>query len=57
MTMLRDARGKGKLDDFVKEYEADPDGDPDKLDKTLSQPSHGSGKATRPASSQASSDD
>ena len=57
MTSLKDARKEGKMDDFIKEHEADPEGDLDKLDKTISRPSQGSGKATRPASSQGASDD
>ena len=56
MTNLKDAR-KGKIEDFIKEHEADPDGDLDKLDAVLKHPAQESGKATRPASPQASSDD
>ena len=57
MRNLRDARKKGKIDDFIKEHEADPDGDLDKLDSVIKRPVQGSEKATRPASSQGSSDD
>lgn len=56
MTNLRDARKQG-LEDFIKEHEGDPDGDLDKLDAVLKRPVQGSGKATRPASPQGSSDD
>ena len=34
MTTLKEAR-KGKLDKFIKEHEADPEGDLDKLDELL----------------------
>lgn len=57
MTNLKKARQKGKIDDFIKEHEADPDGDLDKLDEVLKRPVLESGKATRPASRQESSDD
>lgn len=53
---LRTARN-GKIEDFIKEHEADPDGDLDKLDAVIKRPVQGSAKATRPASPQASSDD
>ena len=56
MTNLKDAR-KGKIEDFIKEHEADPDGDLDKLDVLIKRPTQGSEKATRPTSPQASSDD
>ena len=56
MTSLKDAR-KGKIEDFIKEHEADPNGDLDKLDALIKRPTQGSGKATRPASPQGSSDD
>ncbi len=57
MTDLKKARQKGKIDDFIKEHEADPDGDLDKLDALIKRPTQGSGKATRPTSSQEASDD
>ena len=57
MTNLKLARQKGKVDDFIKEHEADPDGDLDKLDALIKRPTQGSEKATRPASPQGSSDD
>ncbi len=53
---LREAR-KGKIEDFIKEHEDDPDGDLDKLDAVIKRPTQGSGKATRRASSQDASDD
>lgn len=56
MTSLRDAR-KGKIEDFIKEHEADPDGDLDKLDALIKRPTQGNEKATRPALSQDASDD
>ena len=57
MTDLKKARQKGKTEDFIREHEADPDGDLDKLDALIRRPAQGSEKATRPASHQASSDD
>lgn len=56
MTNLKKAR-QGKLEDFIKEHEADPDGDLDKLDAVIKRPTQGSGKAARPASSRDASDD
>ena len=56
MTNLKKAR-KGKIEDFIKEHESDPDGDLDRLDALIKRPTQGSGKATRPASPEESSDD
>ena len=56
MLNLKQAR-KGKIEDFIKEHKADPDGDLDKLDALIKRPVQGSEKATRPALPQASSDD
>jgi len=56
MSNLREARN-GSIEDFIKEHETDPDGDLDKLDALIKRPVQGTGKATRPASSPASSDD
>ena len=56
MTNLKQAR-KAKIEDFIKEHEADPDGDLDKLDALIKRPTQGSEKATRPASPQDASDD
>lgn len=57
MTNLKKARQKGKLEDFIKEHEADPDGDLDKLDEAIRRPVRETEKATRKASSQDASDD
>jgi len=54
---LKTLRKEGNLEDFIKEHEADPDGDLDKLDALIKRTTQGSGKATRPASPQESSDD
>lgn len=56
MPNLKQAR-KGKIEDFIKEHEADSDGDLDKLDALIKRPTQRSGNATRPASPLASSDD
>ena len=56
MVDLKSARD-GNIEGFIKEREADPDGDLDKLDALIKRPTPGSEKATRPASPQASSDD
>jgi len=53
---LRQAR-KGKIDDFIKEHEADPDGDLDKLDAVIKRPTRETGKAVPKASTPAPSDD
>lgn len=57
MSSLRHARKTGKIDDFIKEHEADPEGDLDKLDAVIKRPVKGSEKATRPSSPQGTSDD
>lgn len=54
MTNLKLARQKGKTDEFIKEHEADPDGDLDKLDALIKRSTQGSEKATFPTSQQAS---
>ena len=56
MPNLKQARN-GKIDDFIKEHEADPDGDLDKLDALIKRPVRESEKATRKASSRDASDD
>lgn len=38
MTNLKQARQKGKIDKFIKEHEADPEGDLDKLDAAIKRP-------------------
>jgi hypothetical protein len=35
MTTLREAREGGKIDQFIKEHEADPQGDADQVNRTL----------------------
>jgi hypothetical protein len=35
MTTLREAREKGKLDQFIKEHEADPEGDADQVSRVV----------------------
>ncbi len=35
MTNLKKARKTGKIEDFIAEHEADPDGDLDKLDAVI----------------------
>lgn len=35
MTTLREARESGKLDQFIKEHEADPEGDADKVNRVV----------------------
>lgn len=57
MPNLKQARKKGKIEEFVKEHEIDPDGDLDKLDALIKRPTQGNAKVTRPASHQESSDD
>lgn len=57
MTDLKSARQKGKIEDFIQEHEADPDGDLDKLDALIKRPTQGSEKATRQTSSRDASDD
>lgn len=51
MPNLKQAR-KGKIEDFIKEDEVDPDGDLYKLDALIKCPFQKSEKATRPASPQ-----
>ena len=57
MTTLKKARQEGKTEDFIKEHEADPEGDLDKLDALIKRPVQGTGKAVPKASSQDASDD
>ena len=57
MTNLKEARKASKIEDFIKEHEADPNGDLDKLDAVIKRPTRGSGKAIRQTSSQDASDD
>lgn len=57
MATLKKALQKGNIEDFIKEHEADPDGDLDKLDALIKRPAQESAKATPKASLEASSDD
>lgn len=56
MTNLKQTR-KGKLEDFIKEHEGDPDGDLDKLDALIKRPVRETSKATPKASSGGASGD
>ena len=56
MKNLKQAR-KGKIEDFIAEHEADPDGDLDKLDAVIKRSTQGNAPKARPASSQDASDD
>jgi len=51
MPNLKQTR-KGKIEDFIKEHEVDPDGDLYKLDAPIKRPVQKSEKATRPVSPQ-----
>lgn len=57
MTNLREARKKGKLEDFIKEHEGDPEGDLDKLDEALKRPRSGTSKEAPATSRPADPDD
>ena len=54
---LKEARKKGKLDQFLREHEADASGDLDKLDAAIKRPVRGTGKEAPKASSRDASDD
>jgi ribulose bisphosphate carboxylase small subunit len=56
MTTLRDARN-GDMEKFIKEHEADPEGDLDKLDTVIKRPNQGTVSEAPKASSQVSDDD
>ena len=56
METLKHARSNN-ISDFISDHENDPAGDIDKLDAFIKRPVQESEKATRPASTQASSDD
>ena len=57
MTNLKEARNKGKLDQFVKEHDKDPKGDKDKFDQAIDTMTHpGKLKSTQETSSQDSSE-
>ena len=54
---FKEARNKGKLDQFVKEHQKDPKGDKDKFDKALDSITHPEKlKSTQATSSQDSSE-
>ena len=57
MPNLKEARKKGKLDQFIREHEKDEPGDLDKLNAAIKRPARGSGKEAPKASSEGSSDD
>ncbi len=57
MTALKAAREKGKLPDFIKEHEADPEGDADELDALLKRPVRDTAKEAPKASSRDASAD
>ena len=57
---LKEAREKGKLQEFIKQHEKDPSGDMDKLEKAIKSAVKGKPKtsrANRATSSRRSSDD
>ena len=53
MTTLREAREKGKLDQFIAEHEGDKPGDLDRFDDAIRRSAKESAKADREASKQA----
>ena len=57
MTTLKQARQSGKIDNFIKQHEADPPGDMDKLDAAIKRPSAGTEKSDQGASKPDSGDD
>lgn len=57
MTTLREARQKGKLEQFIQEHESDAPGDLDKLDAVIKRPSPGKSSEAPEASSERGSDD
>ena len=54
---LQEARKTGALERFMREHEADPPGDMDKLDATIKRPSAGTAKSDQVASKPDSGDD
>ncbi len=54
---LKQARENNDIESFIKEHEADPKGDFDKLDKVIRSSTQESGSKARQASSQDTSDD
>lgn len=57
LSNLKTARQKGKIEEFIKKHEADPEGDLDKLDAVIKRPTQESGKEAPKASSRVSDDD
>lgn len=57
MTTLREARKKGKLEQFIREHEKDAPGDLDKLDAVIKRPSREKSSEVPEASSEGGSDD
>lgn len=57
MTNLKDARRKGRIEQFIREHEKDAPGDMDKLDAALKRPSQGTGKSGQEASTPDAPDD
>ena len=57
MTSRKDARRKGKIDEFIREREKDAPGDMDKLDAAIGRPSRGTAKSGQEASKPDSGDD
>lgn len=57
MTTLREARKKGKLEQFIREHEKDAPGDLGKLDAAIKLPSQGKLSKAPAASSERDRDD
>ena len=57
MTTLKEARRKGKLDQFIREHEKDAPGDLDKLDAAIKRPASGAEKSDQEASKPDAGDD
>ena len=57
MTSLKEARRKGKIDQFIREREKEAPGDMDKLDAALKRPSPGTLKSDQEASKPDRGDD
>ena len=57
MTSLKEARRKGKIDEFIRERETNAPGDMDKMDAALKRPPQETGKSGQGASKPDSGDD
>ena len=57
MTNLKQARKKGKIEEFIREREKDTPGDMDKLEAAIRRPSQGTWKSDQEASTPESDDD